>query len=74
MFYCKNLFTSISKEAESNVHKMAVAIEFILATLLHDDVVDESAMRRSQPTANSLSETQQVFLPETSYTLRLFKL
>ena len=55
MFYCKNLFTNISKEAESNVHKMAVAIEFIhTATLLHDDVVDESAMRRSQSTANSL--------------------
>ena len=55
MFYCKNLFTNISKEAEINVHKMAVAIEFIhTATLLHDDVVDESAMRRSQPTANSL--------------------
>ncbi|MDA9718848.1 polyprenyl synthetase family protein [Betaproteobacteria bacterium] len=55
MFYCKNLFSDISKEAEINVHKMAVAIEFIhTATLLHDDVVDESAMRRSQPTANSL--------------------
>ena len=55
MFYCKNLFTNISKEAKINVHKMAVAIEFIhTATLLHDDVVDESAMRRSQPTANSL--------------------
>ena len=34
---------------------MAVAIEFIhTATLLHDDIVDESAMRRGQPTANSL--------------------
>ena len=55
MFYCKNLFSNISKEAEINVHKMAVAIEFIhTATLLHDDVVDESAMRRNQPTANSL--------------------
>ena len=55
MFYCKSLFANISKEAEINVHKMAVAIEFIhTATLLHDDVVDESAMRRSQPTANSL--------------------
>ena len=55
MFYCKNLFSCISKEAEINVHKMAVAIEFIhTATLLHDDVVDESTMRRSQPTANSL--------------------
>ena len=55
MFYCKNLFSNLSKEAEINVHKMTVAIEFIhTATLLHDDVVDESAMRRNQPTANSL--------------------
>ena len=55
MYYCKNLFSNISKEAETNLNKMAVAIEFIhTATLLHDDVVDESAMRRSQPTANSL--------------------
>jgi len=55
MFYCMNLFSVINKEFEINVNKMAVAIEFIhTATLLHDDVVDESAMRRSQPTANSL--------------------
>ena len=55
MFYCKNLFSNISKEVEINLNKMAVAIEFIhTATLLHDDIVDESAMRRGQPTANSL--------------------
>ena len=55
MFYCMNLLSIINKEFEINVNKMAVAIEFIhTATLLHDDVVDESAMRRSQPTANSL--------------------
>ena len=55
MFYCKNLFNNISKEVEINLNKMAVAIEFIhTATLLHDDIVDESAMRRGQPTANSL--------------------
>ena len=36
-------------------HQMAAVIEFIhTATLLHDDVVDESALRRGQPTANSL--------------------
>lgn len=35
--------------------KLAAAIEFIhAATLLHDDVVDESTMRRSKPTANVL--------------------
>ena len=55
MFYCKNLFSNMSKEVEVNLNKMAVAIEFIhTATLLHDDIVDESAMRRGQPTANSL--------------------
>ena len=52
MFYCKNLFSNMSKEVEVNLNKMAVAIEFIhTATLLHDDIVDESAMRRGQPTA-----------------------
>ncbi len=34
-------------------HKLAAAVEFIhTATLLHDDVVDGSAMRRGQQTAN----------------------
>jgi octaprenyl-diphosphate synthase len=36
-------------------HQLAAVVEFIhTATLLHDDVVDESALRRGQPTANSL--------------------
>ena len=36
-------------------HELAAVIEFIhTATLLHDDVVDESALRRGQATANSL--------------------
>jgi octaprenyl-diphosphate synthase len=36
-------------------HELAAVIEFIhTATLLHDDVVDESALRRGQPTANAL--------------------
>ena len=36
-------------------HELAAVIEFIhTATLLHDDVVDESSLRRGRPTANSL--------------------
>ena len=39
----------------SRHHEMAAVIEFIhTATLLHDDVVDESAMRRGRDTANAM--------------------
>ena len=36
-------------------HEMAAVIEFIhTATLLHDDVVDESSLRRGRDTANAM--------------------
>ena len=43
--------------------KLAAAIEFIhTATLLHDDVVDESLQRRGKPTANLLWDNQSSIL------------
>ena len=42
---------------------LAAAVEFIhTATLLHDDVVDESAQRRGRPTANLLWDNQSSVL------------
>ncbi|MGC6484447.1 MAG: polyprenyl synthetase family protein, partial [Candidatus Puniceispirillales bacterium] len=39
--------------ADDRAVKLAAAVEFIhTATLLHDDVIDDSAMRRGQQTAN----------------------
>ena len=43
--------------------RLAAAVEFIhTATLLHDDVVDESAKRRGRPTANILWDNQSSVL------------
>lgn len=39
----------------SNHHELAAVVEFIhTATLLHDDVVDESSLRRGRATANAM--------------------
>ena len=44
---------SIDKENNMNQIGLAAAVEFIhTATLLHDDVIDESKQRRGKPTAN----------------------
>jgi octaprenyl-diphosphate synthase len=48
------LAAGASGYAGSHHHELAAVIEFIhTATLLHDDVVDESALRRGRKTANA---------------------
>lgn len=48
-------FGKIAGADDDAVRKMAAAVEFIhSATLLHDDVVDASDLRRGQPSANAV--------------------
>ena len=48
------LAANIMGANKAHSHEMAAVIEFIhTATLLHDDVVDESALRRGRDTANA---------------------
>lgn len=45
------------------LHALAAAVEFIhTATLLHDDVIDESELRRGKPSANQLWGNQPTVL------------
>jgi octaprenyl-diphosphate synthase len=49
------LFANAYNFQKSDHHRLATIIEFIhTATLLHDDVVDESSLRRGRQTANAL--------------------
>ncbi len=56
-------------------HKLAAAIEFIhTATLLHDDVVDDSDLRRGSPSANALFGNQSSILVGDFLFSRAFQL
>lgn len=49
------LSAGVFGEVQTRHHELAAVVEFIhTATLLHDDVVDESSMRRGRATANTL--------------------
>ena len=49
------LFANACGYRGTHHHKLAAVVELIhTSTLLHDDVVDESALRRGQPTTNAL--------------------
>lgn len=55
--------------------KLAATVEFIhTATLLHDDVVDESTQRRGRPTANLLWDNQSSVLVGDYLFARAFQL
>jgi len=55
--------------------KLAAVVEFIhTATLLHDDVVDESAQRRGRPTANILWDNKSSVLVGDYLFARAFRL
>ncbi|AZQ65689.1 polyprenyl synthetase family protein [Silicimonas algicola] len=58
-----------------NHHRLAATVEFIhTATLLHDDVVDESRQRRGRPTANLLWDNKSSVLVGDYLFARSFKL
>jgi octaprenyl-diphosphate synthase len=49
------MFANALGDPNDQRHELAAVVEFIhTATLLHDDVVDESSLRRGQRTANAL--------------------
>ncbi len=56
-------------------HKLAATVEFLhTATLLHDDVVDESKRRRGRPTANLLWDNKSSVLVGDYLFARAFQL
>ena len=52
---CTSQNPKISIKNQEDIYTLATVIEFIhTATLLHDDVVDESNLRRTKPTTNAV--------------------
>ena len=68
-------FSSMFEYAGDADVKLAAAVEFIhTATLLHDDVVDESGQRRGRPTANLLWDNKSSVLVGDYLFSRAFQL
>ncbi len=62
-------------KCDKRAHQLAAAVEFIhTATLLHDDVVDESDLRRGNPSANAVFGNQASVLVGDFLFSRAFQL
>ena len=70
------LCSSVEDRSEDRVVPLAAAVELIhLATLVHDDAVDHSVLRRGMPTLNSLFTHQiSVIMGDFLYSIALTKL
>jgi octaprenyl-diphosphate synthase len=70
------LCSSVEDSAEPQSVALAAAVEMIhLATLIHDDAVDHSVLRRGMPTVNSLFSHQlSVIMGDFLYSTALTKL
>jgi len=70
------LCSEVENRSEKQVVKLAAAVELIhLATLVHDDAVDHSVLRRGMPTLNSLFTHQiSVIMGDFLYSIALTKL
>lgn len=70
------LCSSIEERSEKQAVTLAAAVELIhLATLVHDDAVDHSVLRRGMPTLNSLFTHQiSVIMGDFLYSIALTRL
>jgi octaprenyl-diphosphate synthase len=70
------LCSNVENRSEEQAVKLAAAVELIhLATLVHDDAVDHSVLRRGMPTLNSLFTHQiSVIMGDFLYSIALTKL